>query len=75
MNWLWIIALAIVLVSTLSVARYLRRILVIFSMVFSALLLVHSQAAPTEASTALFTMGGGFLMLGPLRRIIGRGPF
>lgn len=75
MNWMWIIAVAVVAISVVSTARYLRRMISIFSIVFGLLLLFRLQAAPAEASAALATLGGGFMMAGPLRRVIGRGPF
>jgi len=70
-----LIAGAVVLVSVLALIRVLRRFILAFSLALAALLLLHAQTAPTEASVALGGLAALVAGVGPLRRLIFRLPF
>lgn len=70
-----LIAGAVVLVSLLALIRVLRRFILAFSLALTALLLLHAQTAPAEASAALGGLAALVAGFGPLRRLILRSPF
>lgn len=70
MTYEWLILGAIVVVSILPMIKWLRRLLWAFSIAFVALMLVHMQHNPGEATLALGALGGGFLMRRPVRRAV-----
>lgn len=70
-----LIAGAVVLVSLLALLRVLRRFILAFVLALSALLLLHSQTAPAEASAALGGLAAVVAGIGPLRRLLFRVPF
>lgn len=70
MTYEWLILGAIVVVSVLPMIKWLRRLLWAFSIAFVALMLVHMQHNPGEATLALGALGGGFLMRRPVRRAV-----
>lgn len=72
MNWVWIIAAVVVLISAMSIARHIRRGLIFFAIAFAGLMLLHFQSHPGEAMLGLGSLGGGLAMMRPLRRIVAR---
>lgn len=70
MTYEWLILGAIVLVAILPMIKWLRRLLWAFSVAFVALMLVHMQHNPGEATLALGLMGGGLMAARPVRRLV-----
>lgn len=75
MTYEWLILGAIVLVSVLPMIKWLRRLVWAFSIAFGAMLLVHMQHNPGEATLALGALGGGFMLARPVRRAVFGGVF
>jgi len=71
----WLILGAIVLVSVLPMIKWLRRLLWAFSVAFVAMLLIHMQHNPAEATLALGMMGSGLMVARPIRRAVLGGLF
>lgn len=70
MTWEWLILGAVVLVAVMPMIKWLRRLLWAFTVAFVALLLVHMQHNPGEATLALGTLGGGLMFARPIRRMV-----
>lgn len=70
MTYEWLILGAIVVVSVLPMIKWLRRLLWSFSIAFVALMLIHMQHNPGEATLALGAMGGGMMFARPVRRMV-----
>ncbi len=70
MTYEWLILGAIVLVSVLPMIKWLRRLLWAFTIAFVAMLLIHMQHNPGEATLALGAMGGGMMFRRPIRRAV-----
>ncbi|PVA07015.1 hypothetical protein [Thalassorhabdomicrobium marinisediminis] len=70
MTYEWLIVAAIVLVAVLPIIKWLRRLLWAFSIAFFAMMIVHMQHNPGEATLALGAMGGGLLLARPVRRLV-----
>ena len=70
MTYEWLILGAIVVVSVLPMIKWLRRLLWAFTVAFVAMMLIHMQHNPAEATLALGAMGGGFLFRRPVRRAV-----
>jgi len=66
----WLILGAIVLVAVLPMIRWVKRLLWAFTVAFVALMLVHLQHNPGEATLALGAMGSGLLLRRPIRRAV-----
>jgi hypothetical protein len=66
----WVILGAIVLVSVLPMIKILRRMLWAFSLAFVAMMLIHMQHNPGEATLALGAMGGRLMFARPIRRMV-----
>lgn len=75
MSYEWLILGAIVLVSVLPMIKWLRRLLWAFSIAFFAMLMIHMQHNPGEATLALGVMGGGLAAARPVRRMLFSGFF
>lgn len=70
MTYEWLILGAIVVVSIMPMMKWLRRLLWAFSFAFVAMMLVHMQQNPSEATLALGALGGGILLRRPVRRAV-----
>lgn len=70
MTYEWLILGAIVLVAILPMIKWLRRLLWAFTIAFVAMLMVHMQHNPGEATLALGAMGGGLMVARPIRRLV-----
>jgi len=66
----WLILGVIVLVSVMPLIKWLRRLLWAFTIAFVAMMLVHMQHNPAEATLVLGAMGGGALLRRPIRRAV-----
>lgn len=70
MSWEWIVLGAIVLVAVLPLIRWLRRLVWAFALAFAAMLILHMQTDPAEATLTLGALGGGLMLARPLRRMV-----
>lgn len=70
MSWEWLVIGAIVLVAMLPLLKWLRRLVMAFALAFGALLVLHMQTNPAEATVALSALGGGMMLARPLRRFV-----
>lgn len=70
MTYEWLILGAIIVVSVLPMIKWLRRLVWAFTIAFVALMLIHMQHNPGEATLALGTMGAGTLLRRPIRRAV-----
>jgi len=66
----WLILGAIVVVSVLPMIKWLRRLFWAFTVAFVAMMLIHMQHDPTEATLVLGAMGGGLLFRRPIRKAV-----
>lgn len=71
MIWVWIISGLIVLVTLSAIWQVVARFLFAFVIAAGGLLILHARENPTEAGIALAALGGGVLLRGPIRRVIG----
>lgn len=70
MSYEWLILGAIVVVSLLPLVKLLRRLLWAFTIAFVAMMLVHMQHNPGEATLVLGTLGAGMGLSRPIRRAV-----
>lgn len=70
MTYEWLILGAVLIVAILPMIKWLRRLLWAFSVAFIALMLIHMQHNPGEATLALGTLGGGLMFARPVRRMV-----
>ena len=70
MTYEWLILGAVLIVAILPMIKWLRRLLWAFSVAFVALMLIHMQQNPGEATLALGTLGGGLMFARPVRRMV-----
>ena len=75
MTYEWLILGAILLAAILPMIKWLRRLIWAFSLAFGALMMIHLQHDPGEATLVLGTLGGGLLFARPIRRAIRGGLF
>jgi len=66
----WLILGAVLIAALLPMMKWVRRFLWAFSVAFIALMLIHMQNNPGEATLALGTMGGGLMFARPIRRMV-----
>ncbi len=70
MTYEWLILGAILIVALLPMIKWLRRLLWAFTVAFVAMMIVHMQHNPGEATMALGVMGGGLMFARPIRRAV-----
>jgi len=70
MTYEWLILGAVLIVAILPMIKWLRRLLWAFSVAFVALMLIHMQQNPGEATLALGALGGGLMFARPVRRMV-----
>lgn len=67
---LWVISVVIVLIFAIAAFKYLRMAVLFFALAFGGMMLLHYQQNPTEAGTALATLGAGLLATRPIRGLL-----
>lgn len=70
MTYEWLILGAVIIAAILPMVKWLRRLLWAFSIAFVALMLIHMQHDPGEATLVLGAMGGGLMFARPIRRLV-----
>lgn len=75
MSWLWIVAWVILLVVAASLSRMLARLIWAFALAAGVLLALHFHEDPGEATAGLAALGGGLLLIRPVRRLMTGGFF